>query len=282
MRGRRVAVRDGRVRVPRRLDRAGGRRPAGRARSSGRPARACRCSPGRCQRRHPDAGGHAGVRADGADHPGGRRAQGGRAAVPRLPAAPHHRRRDGVVGLARARDRRGAGGAGRVPRARGSTRRCTASRSPRACRPRRTSTPTGSSTRVVAARRDRRHPRPRARHPAGARATASRRCPQPPARRRCPDVDTWDAVTRSRRRGPARRTPPAAVRRHRRRSRSTAPARASTTPGCCSRWCGSGDAPCVFLGQDRRGQTTDHPMGRRRCARPAAGCGSPRSSACRW
>ena len=30
------------------------------------------------QRRHPDAGGHAGVRADGPDHPGRRGAQGGR------------------------------------------------------------------------------------------------------------------------------------------------------------------------------------------------------------
>ena len=96
--------------------------------------------------RYAHAGGHARVRADGADLPGGRGAPGGRAAVPRVPAAPDHRRGDGLVGLARPRDGRGARRAGRVPRARASTRRCTAGRSPRACRPPRTSSPTASST----------------------------------------------------------------------------------------------------------------------------------------
>ena len=61
--------------------------------------------------------------------------------------------------------------------------------------------------------------------------------------------------------GPARRAPAAEVRRQRRRSRSTAPARASTTPGLLLALVSFGDAPCVFLGQDRRGQTTEHPMG---------------------
>ena len=43
-----------------------------------------------------------------------------------------------------------------------------------------------------------------------------------------------------------------------------------------------GEAPCVFLGQDRRGQTTTIRSARRRCARRGAGCGSPPSSGCRW
>src|SRR6476469_9450185 len=50
----------------------------------------------------------------------------GRAAVPRLPAPPHHRRCDGVVGIARSRDRRRARCADRLPRApglRGAVRR---------------------------------------------------------------------------------------------------------------------------------------------------------------
>ena len=86
-----------------------------RARDRGGPAAAGRAD----QRRHPDAGGHAGVRADDPDQPGGRGPQGGRAAVPRLPPQPHDRRRDGVVGLARPRHRRRARRAGRVPRAAG-------------------------------------------------------------------------------------------------------------------------------------------------------------------
>ena len=50
---------------------------------------------------------------------GGRRAQGRRPALPRLPAPPHHRRRDGVLGLARPPDRRRARRADRLPRAAG-------------------------------------------------------------------------------------------------------------------------------------------------------------------
>ena len=67
-----------------------------------------------------------------------RPAQGGRAALPRLPAQPDLRRGAGLLGLARARDDRRARRLDRLPRARGSTRRSTASRSPRACRPPRT------------------------------------------------------------------------------------------------------------------------------------------------
>ena len=136
---------DGRVRVPRRVDRARLGRPAGgrdRAGDPRGPAAAGRPGVGR----YADAGGHAGVRADGADLPGGRGAPRGRAAVPRLPPPPDHRRGDGLVGLARPRDGRRARRAGRLPRARASTRRSTASRSPRVCRPPRTSSPTASST----------------------------------------------------------------------------------------------------------------------------------------
>ena len=45
MRGRRVAVRGRRVRLPGRVDRPGRRRPAGRRASSAPPPRGCRCSP---------------------------------------------------------------------------------------------------------------------------------------------------------------------------------------------------------------------------------------------
>ncbi len=158
------------------------------------------------------------------------------------------------------RDRRRAGGAGRASSGRGSTRRSTASRSPRACRPRRTSTPTASSTRVVAPEEiagilDRALTillAPRHGHRAGARPGPAHAA----ARRR--DLGRRDPVAAP---GPARRTPAAAVRRQRRRSRSTAPARASSDPGLLLALVRFGEAPCVFLGQDRRGQTADHPMG---------------------
>ena len=42
-----------------------------------------------------------------------------------------------------------------------------------------------------------------------------------------------------------------------------------------------GDAPCVFLGQDRRGQTTAHPLGPGALREARAACGSPSSSGCR-
>ena len=103
-----------------------------------------------------------------------------------------------------------------------------------------------------------------------------------PVDRAVADVDTWDSITRSRRRtGPACAgccgTPPPTC------SRSTAPARASPTRACCWRSRGSAASPCVLLGQDRRGQTDAHPLGpggaargparhaAGRRARPAAG-----------
>ena len=44
-----------------------------------------------------------------------------------------------------------------------------------------------------------------------------------------------------------------------------------------------GGAPCVVLGQDRRGQSPDRAArARRRCARRAAACTWPRSCGCRW
>ena len=115
LKGRRVAVMLGEFGVPGRVDRPGRRRPArdrDRAGDDRAPAVGLRAG----ERRHPDAGGHAGFRADGADLPGGRGTQGGRAPLPRLPAAPHDRRRDGQLGLARPGDGGRAGGAGRLPR----------------------------------------------------------------------------------------------------------------------------------------------------------------------
>ena len=199
MRGRRVAVVIGRVRVPGRVDRAGRRRPAGRRRSSGPPPRGCRCWP------RPVSGGTRMQEGTPAFvqmvriTPGGRRAQGGRAALPRLPAAPDHRRRDGVVGLARPRHRRRARRAGRLPRParlRGALRQAV---------------PRGRADRgePLRPRHHRRRRRPRARSPTS--STGRSTVLQAPARghpARCPrradepipDVDTWDAVTRSRRR----------------------------------------------------------------------------------
>ena len=111
-----------RVPVPGRLDRAGRGAPDHQRRTP-RDRRGAAGAGHHRERRHPDAGGHAGVRADGRDLAGGDGAPGRRAALPRLPAAPDHRRRLRVVGLARARDRRRAGRADRLPRARRSSRR---------------------------------------------------------------------------------------------------------------------------------------------------------------
>jgi acetyl-CoA carboxylase carboxyl transferase subunit beta len=75
-----------------------------------------------------------------------------------------------------------------------------------------------------------------------------------------PDVDTWDAVTRSRR--PDR----PGVRRLLRFAASDAiplngTGQGEADPGLLIALVRFGDAPCVFLGQDRRGQTPDRPMG---------------------
>ena len=96
--------------------------------------------------RHPHAGGHARLRADGRDLP---RADGPprrRPALPRPPAPPHDRRRVRLVGLARPRDRRGARRAGGLPRPQGLRRPQRAAVPTRASRSRRTSPPPVSST----------------------------------------------------------------------------------------------------------------------------------------
>ncbi len=75
-----------------------------------------------------------------------------------------------------------------------------------------------------------------------------------------PDVDAWDAITISRR--PDR----PGVRRLLRYAASdviplNGTGQGEQDPGLLLALVRFGDVPCVFLGQDRRGQTTDHPMG---------------------
>ena len=74
------------------------------------------------------------------------------------------------------------------------------------------------------------------------------------------DVDSWDAVTRS------RRTDRPGVRRLLRYAATdvvplNGTGQGEADPGLVIALVRFGDAPCVFLGQDRRGQTTDHPLG---------------------
>ena len=75
-----------------------------------------------------------------------------------------------------------------------------------------------------------------------------------------PDVDTWDCVTRSRR--PDR---PGVRRLLRYGASDVVPlngtGQSERDPGLLIALARFGEAPCIFLGQDRRGQTTDHPMG---------------------
>lgn len=74
------------------------------------------------------------------------------------------------------------------------------------------------------------------------------------------EVDTWDAVRRSRR--PDR---PGVRRLLRYAATDVVPlngtGQGEADPGLMIALARFGDAPCVFLGQDRRGQTTDRPMG---------------------
>ncbi|MBO9520484.1 MAG: acetyl-CoA carboxylase carboxyltransferase subunit alpha/beta [Nocardioidaceae bacterium] len=75
-----------------------------------------------------------------------------------------------------------------------------------------------------------------------------------------PEVDAWDAITRS------RRSDRPGVRRLLRYAATdvvplTGTGQGETDPGLLLALARFGDAPCVFLGQDRRGQTADHRMG---------------------
>ncbi len=73
-------------------------------------------------------------------------------------------------------------------------------------------------------------------------------------------MDAWDCVTRSRR--PDR---PGVRRLLRYGASDVVPlngtGQGERDPGLLIALARFGEAPCVFLGQDRRGQTTDHPMG---------------------
>src|SRR6478609_8029921 len=75
-----------------------------------------------------------------------------------------------------------------------------------------------------------------------------------------PDVETWDAVTRSRR--PDR---PGVRRLLKYAATDVIPlngtGQGEHVPGLLLALVSFGEAPCVFLGQDRRGQTAEHPMG---------------------
>ncbi|MBC2931878.1 carboxyl transferase domain-containing protein [Nocardioides sp. zg-1228] len=75
-----------------------------------------------------------------------------------------------------------------------------------------------------------------------------------------PDVDAWDCVTRSR-----RADRPGVRRLLRYAARDVVPlngtGQGESDPGLLIALARFGEAPCVLLGQDRRGQTTDHPMG---------------------
>ena len=82
----------------------------------------------------------------------------------------------------------------------------------------------------------------------------------PPPDEQVPDVDTWDAVTRSRR--PDR---PGVRRLLKYAASDVVPlngtGQGEQDPGLLIALARFGQAPCVFLGQDRRGQSADHPMG---------------------
>jgi acetyl-CoA carboxylase carboxyl transferase subunit beta len=75
-----------------------------------------------------------------------------------------------------------------------------------------------------------------------------------------PDVDAWEAITRSRR--PDR---PGVRRLLKYAATDVIPlngtGQGESDPGLLIALVRFGDAPCVFLGQDRRGQTSDRPMG---------------------
>ncbi len=82
----------------------------------------------------------------------------------------------------------------------------------------------------------------------------------PPVDEPVPEVDAWDAVTRSR-----RSDRPGVRRLLKYAAGDVVPlngtGQGEQDPGLLIALARFGEAPCVFLGQDRRGQTADHPMG---------------------
>ena len=208
VRGRPVVVRRQRVRLPRRLHRAGRRTPDHCGRTPGDGRGTARAGLDRV-RRHPDAGGHPGLPADGGDRAGRHGPPRRGSALPRAPAAPHHRRRVRLLGLARPHHRGRARRAGRVPRPqglRGPARRAV----PRGGADRREPRRQGRHRRRRAGHRARRPRRPGARRP---RRPADAGLPGPAHRPAGPSgsgVGLHRAHPRAR---PRRRPPPAAARR---------------------------------------------------------------------
>lgn len=84
--------------------------------------------------------------------------------------------------------------------------------------------------------------------------------PSDPGDEEVPDVDTWDSITRSRR--PDR---PGVRRLLRYAATDVIPlngtGQGESDPGLLIALARFGGSPCVFLGQDRRGQTEAHPLG---------------------
>ncbi len=88
---------------------------------------------------------------------------------------------------------------------------------------------------------------------------AIERVPDPPEEE-IPDVDAWDSITRS------RRTDRPGVRRLLRYAATdviplNGTGQGEADPGLMIALARFGDSSCVFLGQDRRGQTSTHPLG---------------------
>ena len=83
--------------------------------------------------------------------------------------------------------------------------------------------------------------------------------PDPPAEE-VPDVDAWESVSRSR-----RRDRPGVRRFLKYAATDVIPlngtGQGESDPGLLIALARFGDSPCVFLGQDRRGQTEAHPLG---------------------
>ena len=208
-----------------------------------------------------------------------RGAQAGRPALPRLPAPPHHRRRDGLLGLARPRHRGRAGRAARLPRAaglRGAVRHAVPGgragrREPLRARAGRRGAAVEALAEVAA----------RALNVLWHRARGCRSVPELP-RESLPDLQAWESITRSRR--PERPGVRALL--------SSAP-----PTSCPLNGTGQGEKdPGLLLALARFGGALrgarPGPAGTRRmdaparpgrrCARPGAACGWPTSSGCRW